>query len=72
MLVTLCVGADAAHTKSVPPRFKKHTDIMLNIGGKMIRASPSASTKTPSTPSKTMRLRGELCPQSCRKCQQSP
>jgi len=45
LLVTLAVGAHAAHTESVPPRLRKHADILLNVGGMMIKASPSAPSQ---------------------------
>lgn len=57
MLVLLATGTNAAYTKSVPPRLKRNTDIVLNIGGMIIKASPAVPSD-PATPSKTMRLRG--------------
>jgi hypothetical protein len=43
--VTLAMGAHAAHTESVQPRLRKHADILLNVGGMMIKASPSAPSQ---------------------------
>jgi glycosidase len=51
LLVALATVANAAHTASVPPRLKQQTDIVLNVGGMMIRASPNK-------PDAPLRLRG--------------
>ena len=63
MLAVSVTGADAAHTAGVPPRPRRNSDVVLNVGGFMLRASASSpGSREPARGAanahKPLRLRG--------------